>query len=67
MSNAPIEAKRLTPVEIRRRAEAWYERQIENLAKAHGTSWPEHKEWLEDYLREELRQRLHALGWRQTA
>ncbi len=35
-----------------------------SIAKAHGASWPEHKEWIEDYLREELRERLHALGWR---
>lgn len=59
--NAPT---RLTPNEVRQRAEAWYSRQMEIIARAHGNRWPEHKEWIEDYLREELRQRLHALGWR---
>ncbi len=53
-----------SPSEIKARAEAWYSRQMASIAKAHGASWPEHKEWIEDYLREELRERLHALGWR---
>lgn len=59
---APVDA-----AEIRTKARAWYERQMESIAQAHGASWPEHQEWIEDYLREQLRERLHALGWRQTA
>ena len=54
----------LTPAEMRTRAEAWFDRQVEIISKAHGTSWPEHREWVESYLREEIRQRLIALGWR---
>ncbi len=54
----------LTPAEVRSRAEAWHARQIAIIAKAHGSSWPKHKEWIEDHLKEEIRQRLHALGWR---
>lgn len=56
--------EQLTPDELKARARVWYERQIEIISKAHGTSWPEHKEWIEDYLGEEIRQRLWDLGWR---
>ena len=54
----------LTPAQIRARAQVWYDRQIDILSKAHGPSWPEHRAWIEDYLKEEIRARLHALGWR---
>ncbi len=56
--------KPLTPAEIREQAEAWYARQLRILAKAHGTSWAAHREWIESYLKEEIRERLVALGWR---
>lgn len=54
----------LSPAEMRERAKAWFDRQVEILAKAHGDKWPEHREWVESYLREEIRERLIALGWR---
>lgn len=57
----------LTPANIRARAEGWYARQIKTIAESHGNAWPDHRQWIEDYLREELRQRLHALGWRSKA
>lgn len=53
-----------TPEQIKQRAQAWYDRQITILAQAHGPSWSEHRAWIEDYLKEELRQRLIELGWR---
>jgi hypothetical protein len=53
-----------TPVEMRARAQAWFDRQIEIISKAHGSSWPDYRKWVEDYLREEIRQRLLELGWR---
>lgn len=55
---------KLTPGEIRQRVKAWYYRQIEIISKAHGPSWPEHKDWIDAYLAEEIRQRLLELGWR---
>lgn len=58
------ERHNLTPAEIRRQAQEWFDRQVEIISKAHGPAWPEHREWIEDYLRAELRQRLIALGWR---
>lgn len=53
-----------TAAQVLATAEAWYRRQVELLRKCHGTSWPQHREWVLDYLREEARQRLIARGWR---
>ena len=61
------EARQETPAEILALAETWLNRQREILAKAHGPSWPKHREWIEDHLREEVRQRLLARGWRPIA
>jgi hypothetical protein len=54
----------MTPGEIKQRARLWYDRQIEIISKAHGPSWPEHKDWVDSYLKEEIRQRLWDMGWR---
>lgn len=53
--------------EVQRLAEAWFERQVERLSRLHGSAWPKHREWVEDYLRGELRRRLLDLGWRKAA
>ena len=50
--------------EVKAAAQAWYQRQVAVCAAAHGDQWPENQAWIEDYLREELRQRLVARGWR---
>lgn len=57
-------AKTLSHEEMVAAGEAWYQRQLVILKKAHGPSWPANREWLEDYLKEELRQRFIANGWR---
>lgn len=57
----------LTPTEIREKAESWFARQVETLAMCHGKEWPARQEWCESYLKEELRQRLVAIGWRPRA
>lgn len=54
----------LTPAQVLEAAQAWYDRQMVRLEECHGTSWPEHRDWISAYLREELRQRLIARGWR---
>ena len=54
----------LSPAQIREQARAWYDRQIEVIAQAHGPSWPVHKDWIDAYLQEEIRERLLELGWR---
>ena len=53
-----------TPAETLKLAEEWYERQLAILEKCHGRNWPAFKGWLDAYLKEELRQRLIARGWR---
>ena len=59
-----VEARELTPAETLASAEAWFARQVEALRLCHGNKWPERREWIENYLAEELRQRLVAIGWR---
>ena len=49
--------------EIRAVAEAWYQRQLQKAAQAHGDRWVGHRAWVQNYLQEELRQRLTAIGW----
>jgi len=50
--------------EILATARRWYEADLERCARAHGARWPDHCEWVEAYLNEQLRQRLAARGWR---
>lgn len=54
----------MTPADVLAMAEVWYQRQLELLARCHGDRWPEHRDWIEAYLREQLRQRLIERGWR---
>lgn len=53
-----------TPEQVLALAKQWHARQVEILCTALGPSWPEHREWVLDYLREEVRLRLIARGWR---
>lgn len=53
-----------TTNEVLAKAEAWFRGQVEISRRALGASWPEHKAWVIDYLRQEARQRLIARGWR---
>lgn len=54
----------LTPAEVKDRAQGWFDRQVAVISKAHGDSWPDHKEWIEEYLKAEIKERLVARGWR---
>ncbi len=56
-----------TPEQILALAEAWLGRQRELLRKSLGAQWDLHREWIDAYLREEVRQRLIARGWRQAS
>ena len=56
--------KLMSPADIRVSAQRWYESQRAISAKCLGTLWPEHREWVESYLKTELKARLIALGWR---
>lgn len=53
-----------TPDQVREQSRAWYMRQVEILSMSHGARWPSHKDWIEDYLKAEVRERLLALGWK---
>lgn len=59
--------KGLTHEQIRQDAETWYARQIAVLQLTLGPSWRSHKAWLMDCLKEQLRDRLLAAGWRPKA
>lgn len=54
----------VTAAEIKAVAMKWYERELVSCATAHGDRWPANRQWIDAYLREELRQRLIARGWR---
>ena len=45
-------------------ARAWFQRQMERCAAKHGSNWPEHREWLAEYINEELREHLESKGAR---
>lgn len=59
-----VSPEQFRPAEVLAKAEAWYAQQLAILAQCHGHRWPEHREWVEAYLREQLRQRLIDRGWR---
>jgi hypothetical protein len=50
--------------EIRASAQRWYDSQVATCQRCLGPSWPELEEWVRDYLKAELRERLIARGWR---
>lgn len=62
--NRPPNPNCLTNEQIRQESEAWFQRQMAILEKVHGKRWPDHRDWLEEYLKAELRERLLACGWR---
>lgn len=54
-----------TPAETREKAEAWFKRQCDISALAMGPAkWAVHRDWVEEYLRQEIKERLIARGWR---
>jgi hypothetical protein len=56
--------KQFTAAQVRAEAQCWYDRQLEVSARCLGSDWPVYREWIEDYLKTELRERLIAMGWR---
>ena len=45
-------------------AQHWYENQVDTCQRCLGPSWLTHEDWIKDYLKAELRERLIARGWR---
>ena len=54
----------MTAAELQAKAEQWFRQQVERAQARHGSRWDEHRDWIVDYLREQVRQRLAARGWR---
>lgn len=46
-----------SPEEVQALAEAWFNQQMRRAEARHGAQWPENREWVADYLREEVQQR----------
>ena len=42
-------------------ARTWFNRQLVHLEQMHGNRWPEHRQWLIDYLNEDVRQRVLSM------
>lgn len=62
-----VKSPPLTPAEVRKASEEWFDKQLSVLERCHGRDWPANREWVEGYLKEQLRQRLLAVGWRPKA
>jgi len=58
--------KTLSAAQVRAEAQGWYDRQLDTSARCMGAQWPANREWVEVYLKTELRERLIALGWRSS-
>jgi hypothetical protein len=61
---AAFDHQQRTAPELRALAEAWYRQQVSRSEKSMGSFWPQHREWVEAYLKAELRQKLIERGWR---
>lgn len=46
------------PSDLLPKVRAWWDSQMNTIARAHGADWPKHREWIADYLNEEVRERL---------
>ena len=48
------------PPHLLPKARAWFDRQMARYADKHGDHWQEHREWVADYINEELREHLEG-------
>lgn len=46
------------PPDLLPKVRQWWLLQMQQIALAHGASWPEHRDWIVDYLNAEVRDRL---------
>jgi hypothetical protein len=46
------------PADVLPQARAWFGKEMARLEKLHGDKWPDHREWLADYLNAELMERV---------
>ena len=52
------------PPEHLPKARAWFQRRMDYYAAKHGTAWADTREWIADYINEELREHLEKKGAR---
>ena len=64
---APLLNESAIPPEHLPKARAWFQRQMDRCAEKHGDKWPDHREWMADYINEELREHLESKGARHAA
>jgi hypothetical protein len=46
------------PADLLPQAREWFAREMARLEKAHGAKWPDHREWLSDYVNAEIAERV---------
>ena len=60
----PLLNESVIPPELLPKARAWFQRRMDYYAAKHGTAWPDTREWIADYINEELREHLEKKGAR---
>ena len=50
------------PPHLLPKARAWFQRRMDYYAAKHGTAWADTREWIADYINEELREHLAKKG-----
>ena len=50
------------PTELLPKARAWFQRRMDYYAAKHGSAWADTREWIADYINEELREHLARKG-----
>ena len=58
----PLLNENAIPPEHLPKARAWFQRRMDYYAAKHGTAWPDTREWIADYINEELREHLESKG-----
>lgn len=58
--------KTITADKLKAKAAQWYADELERARRAHGTRWPEHEQWVREYLLQEMRERLQRYGSRRA-
>jgi hypothetical protein len=55
---------RAAGADVRAAAQAWYEREMANAARALGPAWPAMRAFVDEVVKDELADRLISFGWR---
>lgn len=58
----PLLNESVIPPELLPKARAWFQRRMDYYAAKHGTAWANTREWIADYINEELREHLAKKG-----